>query len=105
MTPQLSLYRRMFGGPDVASCRQVGQTLQSYLDGEVEGITAERITHHLELCRRCGMKADTYRQIKDSLARRSSPVDPGAVARLRAFGEQLMAQEDDEQPLTEPDEP
>lgn len=103
MTPQLSLYRRMFGGPDVASCRQVGQALQSYLDGEVEGVTAERITHHLELCRRCGMKADTYRQIKASLARRNAPVDPDALARLRAFGEELMEQEVPHEPRTEPD--
>lgn len=92
MTAQLSWYRRMFGGPDLASCMQVGRALQSYLDGEVEGITAERISHHLELCRRCGMRADTYRQIKASLARRQTPVDPNAVARLRAFGEHLVEQ-------------
>lgn len=105
MTAQLSLYRRMFGGPDVASCREVGQALQSYLDGEVEGLTAERIHHHLELCRRCGMKADTYQQIKASLARRQAPVDPDAVARLRAFGEQLMEREAAEPSDREQDQP
>ena len=94
MTAQLSWYRRIMGGPDVASCMQVGRELQSFLDGRVEGLTADRIERHLERCRRCGMKADTYREIKASLARRQSPVDPDAVARLRAFGEQLVAHGD-----------
>lgn len=96
MTRNLSLYRRMFGGPDVATCLQVGRELQSYLDGRVDDLTAARLSRHLELCRRCGMKADTYRQIKQSLARRAEPVDPDAVARLRAFGQELLFSEDDE---------
>jgi anti-sigma factor RsiW len=89
MTTQLSWYRRMRGGQDVASCLQVGRALQSYLDGHVDHLTADRVSRHLELCRRCGMKAETYREIKASLARRQAPVDPDALARLRAFGEQL----------------
>ena len=95
MTRNLSLYRRMFGGPEMASCLEVGRRLQSYLDGHVDDLTATRLTRHLELCRRCGMKADTYRAIKKSLARRAEPVDPDAVARLRAFGEELLAADDD----------
>ena len=96
MTAQLSWYRRMRGGPEVASCLQVGRTLQSYLDRHVDDLTAERVSRHLELCRRCGMKAETYLEIKASLARRRAPVDPDAVARLRAFGAQLVNDGDGE---------
>jgi anti-sigma factor RsiW len=90
MTGQLSWYRRMRGGPDLASCMEVGRALQSYLDGHVDDLTAQRVTRHLELCRRCGMKAETYADIKASLARRGPAVDPEAVARLRAFGDELL---------------
>lgn len=90
MSRDLSLYRRMFGGPDLASCLQVGRDLQAYLDGHVDDLTAGRLSRHLELCLRCGMKADTYRQIKASLARRGELVDPDAVARLQAFGHELL---------------
>lgn len=100
----LSWYRRMVGSPDVASCMQVGRQLQSYLDGHVDDLAAARVARHLELCRRCGMKAELYRQIKDSLARRGTAVDPDAVARLRAFGEELIERGDpgDDRPSPEP---
>jgi anti-sigma factor RsiW len=50
-------------------CMKVAKVLQGYLDGEIDHETAERVGVHLEICRRCGMKADTYRAIKASLAR------------------------------------
>ena len=103
MTDNLSWYRRMRGSRDVASCMQVGKALQSYLDGHVDDLTAGRVARHLELCRRCGMKAETYTQIKASLARRGTPIDPEAVSRLRAFGEQLVAKGGE--PGSEPDPP
>ena len=90
MTGQLSWYRRMRGRLDMASCLQVGRTLQSYLDGDLDDLTAQRVTRHLELCRRCGMEAVTYTEIKASLARRGAAVDAAAVTRLRDFGEQLL---------------
>jgi hypothetical protein len=93
MTEKLPWVRKMWGSPEVASCLEVGRQLQSYLDGRVDDLTATRLSRHLELCRRCGMKADTYRAIKQSLARRAEPVDPEAVARLRAFGEELLGQD------------
>lgn len=91
MTPTLSLWRRMHGSPEIASCREVGRVLQTYLDGELDQLAARRITHHLDLCRRCGMQASTYAEIKSSLARHARPpVDTAAVNRLRTFGQQLI---------------
>lgn len=72
------------------SCRQVGRLLQRYLDGDVDDLTARRIMRHLEDCRRCGMEAAAYTEIKASLARRGDQVPGETVQRLREFGEQLL---------------
>ncbi len=50
-------------------CMAVARMLQAYIDGEVDEATARRVGAHLEVCRRCGMKADTFRAIKASLVR------------------------------------
>jgi anti-sigma factor RsiW len=83
--------RRMWGSKDMASCMQVMRELQSYLDGHVDEVTARRLANHLEACRRCGLEAATYREIKASLARRATRLDSGALDRLRAFGAALAA--------------
>lgn len=98
MSRQLSMWQRMVGTPDVAGCCEVGRVLQSYLDGHVDAVTARRVSRHLEGCRRCGMEADTYRQIKQALARKGSPVDPESLARLRALGDELLAAGGDDLP-------
>jgi len=91
MTGNLSMWRRIHGSPEIASCREVGRVLQTYPDGELDQLAARRITRHLDLCRRCGMEASTYADIKASLARHAKPaVDPAAVNRLRTFGQQLI---------------
>ncbi|UQA97058.1 anti-sigma factor family protein [Streptomyces halobius] len=71
------------------NCMQVARVLQAYLDGESDEVTARRVAAHLEDCRRCGLQARTYREIKEALARRERP-DEDAVARLRGFGESLL---------------
>ena len=76
------------------NCMQVGRTLQSYLDDEIDDLTARRIAAHLEDCRRCGMEESAYRELKASLARRAEPVDAEPVDaepldRLRAFSRRL----------------
>ena len=71
------------------NCREVGRVLQSYLDDDVEPDFASKIAAHLEACRDCGLEAETYIQIKDSLARQRPVVDDEVVARLRDFGESI----------------
>lgn len=63
--------------------------LQAFLDEEVDERAAGRVAAHLEMCRRCGLEADVYREIKASLARSTSPVPEVALWRLRRFGEEL----------------
>jgi len=71
------------------TCGEIAQVLQTYLDGQVDEISAFRVARHLEACRRCGLEADTYLAIKEALARRVTDLDEGALARLRAFGSRL----------------
>jgi anti-sigma factor RsiW len=80
---------RMWGTKEMAGCMKVMRVLQSYLDGYSDEVTARRIANHLEACRRCGLEAATYRELKASLARRAPQVDADIVERLRAFGQSL----------------
>ncbi len=84
----MNLFRRRSERPK--NCMQVGHRLQRYLDGDVDDLTARFIMLHLEDCRRCGMEAATYTEIKASLARRGEELPDDAVARLRSFGERLI---------------
>lgn len=76
-------------GEREATCAEVAQVLQSYLDGHVDDLTARRVSRHLEHCRRCGLEAETYQAIKDALVRRGREVDAQTLERLRAFGARL----------------
>lgn len=71
-------------------CRQVARVLQRYLDGEVDAETAHRVSAHLERCEDCGLEAEAYRAILDTLAaRRRLPPDLGE--RVRRFAADLAA--------------
>ena len=84
--------RRILGTKEMASCMQVMRVLQSYLDGQTDQFTARRVANHLDACRRCGLEASTYREIKAALARQAVPVDETSLQRLRAFGSSLAQQ-------------
>ena len=72
-----------------ASCAEVAQVLQSYLDGHVDDLTARRVSDHLEHCRRCGLEAETYQAIKAALSKPGREVDSETLERLKAFGARL----------------
>ncbi|WP_324786964.1 zf-HC2 domain-containing protein [Streptomyces sp. H51] len=78
------------------TCTQAARALQAYLDGETDEATARRVAAHLEDCHRCGPDAETYRRIKDALARRPEP-DLDAVERLRGFAGGLLRSDADGQ--------
>ena len=77
------------------SCYQVGQVLQTYLDGELDDDAARRLVAHLEDCRRCGLGAATYEALKSSLRRGPVGLADEPVTRLREFGERLARGEID----------
>ena len=72
-------------------CMAVARVLQAYLDGEVNRRTAQWVSDHLRVCRRCGMKADTYRAIKSSLAR-TGGIDEITRRRLVEFSHHIAGQ-------------
>ena len=82
-------WRRRTADQRLLNCQQVARVLQAYLNGDLDGFDAWRVTTHLEDCRRCGLEAATIRQIKRALAGRYQPA-PETVARLRAFCENLL---------------
>lgn len=74
------------------NCMQVGRRLQRYLDGELDDLSTRRVIRHLEDCRRCGMEATAYSEVKASLALKGAEIPADAVTRLRAFGERLLSE-------------
>lgn len=74
---------------DEVRCRKVGRLLQSHLDGELDELASRRVARHLDDCRRCGLAAETYEEIKRALRRSAGTPPSGSVDRLRAFGRQL----------------
>ncbi len=82
----MKLLGRLFGTPSQMSCRQVGKVLQTYLDDELDDDTARKVAAHLEDCRRCGLEAETYEALKESLWPRSGRLGwraGGQAPRLR----------------------
>jgi len=75
-------------------CMEVALVLQAYLDGEVDETVARRVGAHLEICRRCGMKADTYRLIKAALARGGTGWDDLTRRRLQDFAHRVGLDQD-----------
>jgi anti-sigma factor RsiW len=95
----MKIVGRLIGTPKQMSCRQVGKVLQTYLDDELDDDAARKVAAHLEDCRRCGLEAETYDALKESLRRGPAGLADEPVARLRDFGERLARGE------IEPDEP
>jgi anti-sigma factor RsiW len=74
---------------DMVECRRVKPLLQAYLDGEIDERDAVRVSTHLDACRRCGLAAETFRQIKASLSRLGDEPNRDSVQRLERFVDEL----------------
>lgn len=72
-------------------CREVARVLESYLDAELDDAMAARMAEHLEQCRRCGLEATTYLEIRRCLTGRTPALTDESVARLRGFADRLCA--------------
>lgn len=83
---------RSESGSPAMDCAHVGKIVQSYLDSELDDETARRVSAHLDECRRCGLEASVYRDLKAALAHRTDPPTE-SIDRLRHFGHQLAAGE------------
>lgn len=72
------------------SCREVGRVLQWYLDGELDEADVPALRAHLDRCKDCGLEAETYEAISESLSQRRPQVDADVLDRLRTFGRELV---------------
>lgn len=89
-----SLRQMQESAAEMRECRSVGKFLQSYLDGELDDAKVARVSTHLEHCLRCGMKVETYENIKRALVHIGEhgevhPEDQLALERLRRFASSL----------------
>lgn len=82
----MRLFRR--SPPSRSECHRIGRLLQRYLDSELDVDSACTVLIHLEECKRCGLEAASYREIKQSLRRTGRP-DQETASRLRKFAEGL----------------
>lgn len=73
----------------MAGCLEAARLLQAYLDGQVDERATERVAAHLHVCRRCGLEADTYRALKNSIGRHRRPLPEDRLRRLTAFAAEL----------------
>jgi hypothetical protein len=67
-----------------SSCLKAWPLLQSFIDGELDTAAAQRVSRHLEDCRRCGLEAAVYRELQESLRRQVHVPEP-ALAQLGYF--------------------
>ncbi|HEC08262.1 MAG TPA: zf-HC2 domain-containing protein [Acidimicrobiales bacterium] len=88
----MSLFRRSRHRPPTRECAQVAKVLQAYLDGEADDTTAAAVSAHLETCRHCGMEAQAFASLKESLRRSTAP-DRATRTRLQEFAERVSAGE------------
>jgi predicted anti-sigma-YlaC factor YlaD len=74
---------------DMLECRRVKPLLQPFLDGELGEEEAVLVSRHVDACRRCGLAAETFREIKAGLARLAEEPDRETVQRLEEFVDEL----------------
>lgn len=90
-------WRRTADG--TATCHEVLRILQSYLDGELNDLTAQRVARHLGECRRCGLEAAAYTEVKRALRRRArGSLQDASLSRLREFSRRLATEGDSASP-------
>lgn len=87
-------FRRRRDDGSTLSCEEVAEVLQTYLDSELDAPTARRVSAHLDECRRCGLEASVYRDLKTAIAHQADP-PADSVDRLREFGHRLSRGEVD----------
>ena len=84
----MSLLNRLFKR-DALSCRQVEAVLQEYLDNELDPAEVPKVLAHLEKCRDCGLEAELYTSMKNSLQAHQDAPSEDSMSNIRALAEQL----------------
>ena len=83
----IDMFRRRGG----SRCVEAGRLIQRYLDGQLDTVDNDKVVRHLDACRRCGLTASDYRDLKAALAKRSAPVPAEPLARLQSLVAELAS--------------
>ncbi|CAG4906181.1 MULTISPECIES: zf-HC2 domain-containing protein [Acidithrix] len=73
-------------------CMHNIRRLQQYLDGTLPEPSRRKTKAHLEVCRRCGLEATVYSDIKKALRQSAPEIDSVLLNELKLRGEQLRNQ-------------
>lgn len=66
------------------TCDEALRLLASFLDGELQVVTRDRVEHHLEICRACFSRAEFERRLKAELGRLGrEEISPGFQQRIQ----------------------
>lgn len=66
------------------TCDEALRLLASFLDGELQVVTRDRVEHHLEICRACFSRAEFERRLKTELGRLGrEEISPGFQQRIQ----------------------
>lgn len=71
------------------SCAQLAAALQTLLDEELPADEAAKAMGHLEGCRKCGLEAEAYQQIKSVLGGLREDPEATTLIRLRDYADSL----------------
>lgn len=71
------------------SCHEVLEVLQSYIDGEVDEATAQKVAKHLDMCTGCTHEADVFRKIEAAVFAKAEPIDPAIIDSLTQYAMKL----------------
>ena len=84
----IDLVQKLLLGP---SCEEVMESLQAYLDDELDERESKRLAKHLSRCTRCSNESTVYQNIKQSIQSRQQPIDPDIKAALEKFSSDLIS--------------
>ena len=91
MSKGITWRQTFLGDPTMTSCAKAMRLMQSVMDGELESPDLEMVVLHLEKCVNCGLKAQTYQAIKNSVAATGAvTLDPAELSDLQEFARALM---------------
>ncbi len=77
-------------GPAMTTCEEALRLVHDFLDGELEGATAEEVRHHFEVCQRCYPHLHLETAFREAIRRASA--GPGAPAELKKRVSLLLAE-------------
>lgn len=71
------------------SCQQVDEVMQQYLDRELDASEVPKVLEHLEACKDCGLEAELYTRIQNSLHEHQVAPSADSMSKIRALAQEL----------------